>query len=149
MVNGTNIGTFEGNGTKAQKFNFIKTAQGISSKVISNGFYRIVSALDNNMVLDLYNEFSSNGTNVQLYKSNGSNAQKFEVTYLDNGYYKISSMLDLTKSFDVASAGTANETNVQIYDNNNSLAQQWVIKDAGNGYFYIISKFFSLMKLNN
>lgn len=139
LVNGTNIGTFEGNGTKAQKFNFIKTAQGISSKVISNGFYRIVSALDNNMVLDLYNGFSSNGTNVQLYKSNGSNAQKFEVTYLDNGYYKISSMLDLTKSFDVASAGTANGTNVQIYDNNNSLAQQWVIKDAGNGYFYIIS----------
>lgn len=139
LVNGTNIGTFEGNGTKAQKFNFIKTAQGISSKVISNGFYRIVSALDNNMVLDLYNGFSSNGTNVQLYKSNGSNAQKFEVTYLDYGYYKISSMLDLTKSFDVASAGTANGTNVQIYDNNNSLAQQWVIKDAGNGYFYIIS----------
>lgn len=139
LVNGTNIGTFEGNGTKAQKFNFIKTAQGISSKVISNGFYRIVSALDNNMVLDLYNGFSSNGTNVQLYKSNGSNAQKFEVTYLDNGYYKISSMLDLTKSFDVAAAGVKNGTNVQIYDNNNSLAQQWVIKDAGNGYFYIIS----------
>ena len=139
LVNGTNIGTFEGNGTKAQKFNFIKTAQGTSSKVISNGLYRIVSALDNNMVLDLYNGFSSNGTNVQLYKSNGSNAQKFEVTYLDNGYYKISSMLDLTKSFDVASAGVKNGTNVQIYDNNNSLAQQWVIKDAGNGYFYIVS----------
>ena len=139
LVNGNNIGTFQGNGTKAQKFNFVRTTQGVSYKIISNGFYRIVSALDNNMVLDLYNGFDLNGTNVQLYKSNGTKAQKWEVTYLDNGYYKISSMLDLTKSFDVASAGTKNGTNVQIYDSNNSLAQQWVIKDAGNGYFYIIS----------
>lgn len=139
LENGNNIGIFKGNGTKAQKFNFIRTADGISSKVVSNGLYRIVSALDNTMVLDLYNGFFSNGTNVQLYQSNGSNAQKWEITYLENGYYKISSLLDLTKVLDVEAAGVKNGTNVQIYDNNSSLAQQWVIKDAGDGYFYIIS----------
>ncbi len=138
-VNGNNIRVFAPNGTNAQKYSFRKTVSGISEITIDNGLYRIVSALDNNKVIDLKNASTSNYNNVQLYQSNGSNAQKFEVTYLDNGYYKISSLLDLTKTFDVDAAGVKNGTNVQIYDNNNSLAQQWIIKDAGDGYFYIIS----------
>lgn len=138
-VNGNNIRVFAPNGTNAQKFGFRKTASGLSEQLIDNGFYRIVSALDNDMVIDLASASTKNGNNIQLYKTNGSKAQKWEITYLDNGYYKISSMLDLTKSFDVYNCGSTNGSNVQIYDNNNSLAQQWIIKDAGDGYFYIIS----------
>ena len=138
-TNGNNIRVFTPNGTNAQKYSFRKTVSGISEITIDNGLYRIVSALDNDKVVDLTSASTSNYSNVQLYQSNGSNAQKWEVTYLDNGYYKISTLVDLTKSFDVNSAGTKNGTNVQIYDNNNSIAQQWIIKDAGDGYFYIIS----------
>lgn len=139
ISNGNNIATFKANGTKAQKFNFIKTADGTNNVTIESGFYRIVSALDNSMVLDLYNGFTYNGANVQLYSTNGSNAQKFSITYISDGYYKIASMKDLTKNFDVSGGIAKNGANVQLYDNNNSLAQQWIIKDAGNGYFYIIS----------
>ena len=137
--NGNNIGVFTPNGTNAQKFNFRKTASGLSSNSVKNGIYRITSALDNSMVIDLAGASTNNGANIQLYKTNGSNAQKWEVSYLSNGYYKISTLINLTKSFDVASGGISNGTNVQLYDYNASMAQQWIIKDVGNGYYNIIS----------
>lgn len=139
IKNGNNVGVYTPNGTDAQKFNFRKTASGLSDQIISNGLYRIVSALDNNMAVDLTSASTTNGTNIQLYKTNGTNAQKWKLEYMSNGYYKITSLLNLTKVFDVYGGRIDNGANVQIYDNNNSLAQQWVIKDAGNGYFYIIS----------
>lgn len=138
-TNGNNIGVFKPNASSAQKFNFRKTTSGLSDKVIQDGIYIISSSLDSYKVMEAAGGGKTNGTNVQLYSTNGSNAQKWEVKYLSNGYYKISNLLDLTKSFDVYGANYHNGTNVQLYDNNNSLAQQWLIKDAGDGYFYIIS----------
>ena len=124
LVNGNNIGTFQGNGTKAQKFNFVKTAQGISSKVISNGFYRIVSALDNNMVLDLYNGFSSNGTNVQIYDSNNSLAQQWVIKDAGNGYFYIISNCN-GLYLDVANGSATNGANIWMYEKNESKAQKF------------------------
>ena len=134
-----NIQAYQFNGSDAQKFDIRKTISGISPKNISNGIYRIVSYLDNNKVVDLTGGVTNNGSNIQLYQSNGSKAQKWKVEYLSNGYYKISSIIDFTKTIDVANGGTSSGTNVQIYDNNNSAGQQWIIKDAGNGYYNIIS----------
>lgn len=139
ISNGSNVGVITANGSNTQKFNFRKTASGLSSQIIKNGIYRISSSLDNGMVVDLSGATINNETNIQLYKSNGSNAQKWEVSYSSAGYYKISTLLNLTKLFDVAGAGIANGTNVQLYDYNNSIAQQWIIKDIGAGYYNIIS----------
>ena len=137
--NGNNVGIFTSNGTKAQKFNFIKTASGLSDNIIKNGIYRISSMLDDSMVIDLLEAKTNNGTNIQLYKTNGSNAQKWEISYLASGYYKISTLINLTKSIDVASGGISNGTNVQLYDYNTTMAQQWIIKEVGNGFYNIIS----------
>lgn len=137
--NGNNVNLFVPNGTNAQKWVLQTTTSGISDNLIKDGIYRIASALDNSKVIDLYGGYKSNGTNIQLFQSNGTNAQKWKIEYLKNGYYKIISLVDLSKSFDVAGWGIANGTNLQLYENNNLISQQWVIKDAGNGYFYIIS----------
>ncbi len=135
----TNIQNYPFNGGNSQIFNFKKTANGISEKVLDNGIYRISSALNNNMFIDVNGASKANGTNVQLWYRNSSLAQKWYIEYLNNGYYKITSLVDLEKTMDVDYAGINSGTNVSIYQYYNSINQQWIIKDAGDGYFYIIS----------
>lgn len=138
-ANATNIQVYQFNGGKGQIFNFRKTADGISKKVLDNGVYRISSALNSNMFVDVNGASKANGTNIQLWYRNPSIAQKWYIEYLNNGYYKIASLVDLNKSMDVDHAGTNNGVNASIYNYSNSINQQWIIKDAGDGYFNIIS----------
>ncbi|KIF67830.1 hypothetical protein HY68_02910 [Streptomyces sp. AcH 505] len=67
---------------------------------------------------------SANGTAVQLYDCNGSNAQTWTVG-------SDSTVRALGKCLDVASAGTADGSKVQIYDCNGTAAQKWT-KGTGN-----------------
>jgi hypothetical protein len=61
---------------------------------------------------------SANGTQVQLYTCNGTNAQQWTVG--TDGTIRA-----LGKCLDVAAAGTADGTKVQLYDCNGTGAQQW------------------------
>ena len=139
LTNGTNIWIYDNNGSDAQQFRFIPTVDGISERVIEDGVYNIKSAIDENMVLDVSNSSTRNGTNVQLYRNNGTHAQKWAVKYIGNGYYKITSLLNTNKSLDVASSGLVDNTNIQLFDSNDTYAQQWIIKQTSDGYFTIVS----------
>ena len=112
----------------------------VDAATLKEGIYTIKSALGTNMVIDVDNGGTHNKTNVQLYSSNGTNAQKWYVKPVGDGYYEIMTMLDNNLSLDVDNAGKSNKTNVQIYTKNNTNAQRWYIKDAGGGYYNIISK---------
>lgn len=139
ISNGNNIQPYNFNGGNGQRFNFLKTADGISNRVLEDGIYRIASALDMNMFVDVYGGYSNNGTNIHLWYRNSGNGQKYKITYLSNGYYKISTLLDMEKVFDVDYGSTQNGANLSIFSDSNSINQQWIIKDTGDGYFNIIS----------
>jgi beta-glucanase (GH16 family) len=62
---------------------------------------------------------SANGTAIQLYTCNGTNAQQW--THSGN------TLQALGKCMDVTSAGTANGTKVQLWDCNGTGAQQWTV----------------------
>ncbi|MGW0935916.1 ricin-type beta-trefoil lectin domain protein [Streptomyces sp. NPDC002666] len=66
---------------------------------------------------------SANGTPVQLYDCNGTNAQKWSVNA--DGTIRA-----LGKCLDVASGGTADGTVVQLWDCNGSAAQRWAVSGA-------------------
>ncbi|NJP43986.1 glycoside hydrolase family 75 protein [Actinacidiphila epipremni] len=74
--------------------------------------------------VDVAGANSANGTAVQLYDCNGSNAQQWTVG--SDGTVKA-----LGKCMDVASAGTADGTKVQLYDCNGSAAQAWQHQSNG------------------
>ncbi|MBE1500913.1 chitinase [Amycolatopsis lexingtonensis] len=67
--------------------------------------------------VDVAGASSANGTTVDLYTCNGTNAQQWTSTS--------GTLRALGKCLDVASAGTANGTRVQLYDCNGTGAQQW------------------------
>ncbi|MBB4909602.1 glycosyl hydrolase family 18 protein [Actinophytocola algeriensis] len=74
--------------------------------------------------VDVASASSANGTAVQLWTCNGSNAQSWTVS--SDGTLRA-----LGKCMDVTAAGTANGTVVQLYDCNGTGAQQWQAQSNG------------------
>ncbi|GAB2742945.1 CAP domain-containing protein [Kitasatospora kifunensis] len=73
--------------------------------------------------LDVRASGTANGTAVQLYDCNGTNAQ--------NWTYNGGTLTALGKCLDVTAAGTADSTPVQLYDCNSTGSQQWVYAEGG------------------
>ena len=77
-----------------------------------------------NKCLDLLHMQVENNNNIQLYKCNETDAQKW---IYDATTKAIRLKMDLTKCLDVEGGNTANNTNIQLYDCNGSTAQQFEI----------------------
>ena len=145
----------EENTTEVQKQNKTKTqeennkeinlmsskAQTIAkpTKTIGNGTYKIKANIGSNMYLDVSGGSKSDGANVQIWKGDNVDQQKFKVEYQNNGYYKITAVHS-KKVLDVEGAGKSNGTNVDQYTSNGTDAQLWKLEDTGNGNYNIISK---------
>lgn len=122
---GTRVQAYASNGTAAQHF-FFRAAD-----LIKNGYYTIASALGANKTLDVANGTLSNGSNVQIYTSNGTNAQKFKITKSGNGYVITAGSSDF--ALDAKYGGKGNGTNIQLYIKNGTAAQLWKAKISDGG----------------
>lgn len=129
--NGANIQLGDYSKKNNQIWTFYKAGQHIE-----NGIYEIQSFSKQNLVLDIQNgaERAKNETNIQLYESNQTNAQKWQVTYNSkDGTYEIINPYT-KKAIDVAGAGIQNWTNIQLYESNQTCAQKWFILKRENHY---------------
>ena len=118
---------------------------------VSGKYFCIASALDPNIVLDIYNGSTENNVKIWLFKSNNSKAQKWEFydialarenikelllagkEALPAGMYTIVSALS-NKALDVAEGSTSAGANVQVWSQNNAFAQKWRISYDSDGY---------------
>ena len=140
VKNGANIDVWQNKNANNQKFKFTKvTTSSPAKQTIANGVYKISSALNNNYVLDLKGSLQ-NSSNIQLYKSNNTAAQKWQVTYIKDGYYKITIASNNNYALNVYGGKKVNGTNVQLYKYKVDPSVHWIIKDVGGGYYNIISK---------
>lgn len=138
--NGQNVQVYTSNNTNAQKFIFEETEEKVKpQKTISEGIYIIKSSINRNYVMDIKEASTANGANLQIYKDNGTDAQRFSIKLLNENYYSITSV-NSWKSLDVANAGKKPGTNVWQYQSNGTEAQQWIIKKNSDSTYSIISK---------
>ena len=107
--------------------------------LIEDGIYVVSSALDNNMVLDISGGSKKNGANLQLWKRNSTDAQKFNIKYAGERCFSVVSKCS-NKAVDVCGGRKEIGTNVWQYEVNRTDAQKWYIVSCGNGYYEIISK---------
>ena len=130
---GSNIQIYSANNSKAQRW-ILKKAD-----IVKNGEYSIASSLSENKVVDIAANQNINGTNIQIYDSNGTNAQKWKITY-DAGtdFYTIINPAT-KKALDVAAAGIWSGTNIQLWSSNGTCAQKWAINENNNGKYNIVS----------
>lgn len=109
-------------------------ASGPSPVGIDTNAWFTLTARNSGLVVDLRGGASANGTAVQQYPRNGSNAQKFRFVATDSGYYRILSALNGSQVLDVAGGGAANGSKAHVWTWGGGANQQWMAVDAGNGY---------------
>lgn len=104
--------------------------------VLADGTYNIQSLVNQNYVLDIYGGYTTNGANVQLYRSNDTEAQLFKVTHDSQGYVTFTNVKS-GKVLDVYGGTKKNNQNIWQFSSNGSRAQKWIVKPDGNGYVII------------
>ena len=132
---GTNVRIFTANGTSAQGWKLVSS----STNSVPDGEYTIANAGSATAVLDISGCSSENGANAQLWKRNGSGAQRFRLTYDSGlGAYEIV-CCGTGLALDVKSAEFSSGANVQQYSRNGTAAQRWLIEAREDGTYTIAS----------
>ncbi len=136
---GTNVQIYEKNNTASQQFKLEKISSMESKKTVEDGTYKIVSSLNTNKVLDVANGSKNANANIQLYTDNGTNAQKFEITYGEDGYYTIVNV-NSGKPITTEQDNIAEKGNVYQGSQVSTDAQKWIIQQNSNGTYTFFSK---------
>ena len=131
IANGGNVQVYEGNNSVAQQFMFIKLDNQIE-KTVEDGIYEITSSLDSSKAFDMTDNSTSDGTQLQLWDSDGFIQQRYKITY-NTSYYTITAM---------------NSNKVLAINDNNQVIQKtasgdikekWSIKSFGNNKYTFVS----------
>lgn len=134
IANGAAIRLYTPNGTASQLF--VVSCSGVTVPVDTAVI--IKSAGNANLVFDVPSASMANGTRIQLYAANGTNAQRFRFRKIGNGTYGIANV-NSGKVLDVYGGSTSNGAVLQQYGSNNTVAQQWTVRDYGSGKISLIS----------
>ena len=118
-----------------------------SSTAISEGIYTLSPKCASGMCLDINNASSASQANVQIWKSNNSNAQKFKIQKTGSAY--TITALCSNMALDVYNGSSSSGTNVWQYTPNGTSAQKWYFESAGDGYYYIKSELGTYLDVNN
>jgi hypothetical protein len=110
-----------------------------TSAQIPKGYYFIHCVSDNNYCIDLQKGVVQDGQNIQLYQSNGTDAQKWYFEPNNDGTYFIRSAKNQDYVLDAQKGIAADGTNLQLYHFNGTKAQKWHIEEGLSGYFFFRS----------
>ena len=94
---------------------------------------------------DVNNGVFVDGTNINGWTGNSSDAQKFKFVAvdgeqsLDDGIYQIRNSSNRNLVLDVYQASTDNSANVQLSKDNGGDSQKWRISYLGDGYYSIVA----------
>jgi hypothetical protein len=89
--------------------------------------------------LDVYNNGSQSGANVQQSTDNGNDAQRWIVTLEADGFYKLTHK-GTTQVLDVDNNSSVSGANVQQWTDLGTDAQRWKIEVMSDGYCKLIHK---------
>ena len=111
-----------------------------------NDEYSISSKI-NNLSIDVPEYNAVNGQKLQMFYTNGTDAQKFTISKesvnvepIQNGDYNINSVSQPGESFDITDSSQENGAQIQVWSYVGALQQKFSIEYLGDGYYKIISK---------
>lgn len=105
---------------------------------LADGEYLVSSSKNYSFVLDVTGGSKGNSANIQLYRSNMSNAQRWVVSHDDKGYVTFTNA-GSNKVIDVAGGNASAGTNIAQYASNGTYAQKWIAAKQSNGTYLIES----------
>ena len=95
-----------------------------ASAQLAKGYYYVHVALDTHYCLDLQKAIVQDGRNIQLYRSNGTKAQKWYFQPNSDGTYFIRSAMNTDYVIDVQKGIVEDGRNIQLYHYNGTKAQR-------------------------
>ena len=112
-------------------------------KDCGNGYYNIISKA-NGLYMDIAGGMTTNnGTNVQLYYSNNSDAQQFKLEHtniIENDTYEIEAKLNSNMVIDVSGGSYDNYANVQLWTADNVNQQRFILEPQSDDVYIIRAK---------
>lgn len=129
--NGAKLGTIKVSRTANQLWRLRQVS------MLSEGWFTLTNS--SGAVLDIARASHLNGANAQVYKANGTAAQKFKVTAVRNGYYTLTNNAS-GKALDVKNGSKQAGANVQQYASNGTAAQQWAAELTEDGAIILLNK---------
>ncbi|WP_295360806.1 RICIN domain-containing protein [uncultured Pseudoramibacter sp.] len=97
----------------------------------SSNTYTITNCA-NRKALDVSGAIDKDGTNIQTYPANQTNAQKWYLLKRDDGSYTLRPAMSGSRSVDIAGNSSNIGTNVQLYRMNNSSAQSFNVEKTND-----------------
>jgi hypothetical protein len=138
--NGSAIKVYNKNNGRAQSFVLIpQTTKVASERTIANGRYTITSSLASSLVLDIADASSAKGARLQLWESNKTGAQVFDIQYRSDGFYSIRPLcsgLLLSASNNNVVASTP----IIQWSSTGEQGQRFAIQKNENGSYTFLSK---------
>jgi hypothetical protein len=105
---------------------------------LPDGIYRIALKLDHNACVDVEGGSQVSGANVQLYRNNGTNAQKWYLGTSPDGTRTLECLAS-GKMMDVSYGVAVSGRNIWQYERNSTRAQAWNILDKSGGHWAVQS----------
>ena len=147
VKNYQNIQTYKSNDTLAQRWYFstyvsprekLDTMAKEYNADITEATYVISNYVNPNYVLDIKDGSKTNRGNLQIYKSNNTNAQKWQLKKDSVGYITFINV-GSNKALDVSNATVRNGSNIWQYESNGTYAQKWIAKKNTDGSLTFVS----------
>ncbi|PUU71177.1 T9SS C-terminal target domain-containing protein [Flavobacterium sp. WLB] len=109
-----------------------------TQSIVSGGIYKLTHK-GTNQCLDVVNNSSQSGANVQQSTDNGNDAQRWVITLEADGFYKLTHK-GTNQCLDVANNSNLQGANVQQWLDSNNNAQRWKIEIMSDGYAKLTHK---------
>ncbi len=131
LANGGNVQIYEGNNSAAQQFLLLKLDDR-TEKTVDDGIYEITSAINSNKAFDMTDNSINDGTQLQLWDSDGFVQQRYKITY-NKSYYTITAM----NSNKVLAINNDNQVIQQTA--NGDIKEKWSIKSFDDNKYTFVS----------
>src|SRR6267142_5800729 len=116
-------------------------ASSASAQITNNGRYPVINK-NSSKCVDAAASATANGTVVQQWTCNGSNAQLWQFTATDSGYYKVLTANNTAQGWDVTggTSATGDGVKIQLWTNSGSTNEQWQPVSEGGGFYHIVAR---------
>ncbi|WP_392959442.1 RICIN domain-containing protein [Streptomyces sp. LN245] len=104
---------------------------------VPTGWATVVNA-GNGKCVDARAAATANGTAVQQYACNNSQAQQWQFAATSGGYSQVDNRADATKAWDITDVSVADNALVQLWAYGGGTNQQWqAVAEAGGAYHFV------------
>ncbi|MEU4287110.1 ThuA domain-containing protein [Kribbella sp. NPDC026596] len=83
---------------------------------------------------------TANGTVIQQYSCNSTQAQQYQFQSTSGGFTRVNNRNDASKVIDVTGVSAADDAGLQLWTYSNGNNQQWQAVSEGSGYFHLVSR---------